>query len=55
MSNDKERVKESILKLKEWLKEPNISESRSKALMRQLGKYQEFLKQLETEKCTTKD
>lgn len=46
---DKERVRYAIKTLKRMLKEPDITESRTTAIMRQLGKYQEFLAQLESD------
>jgi hypothetical protein len=47
IQSDKERVKQSIKKLEKWLEEPDITESRMKALTGQLGKYQEYLQLLE--------
>lgn len=48
IQSDKERVKQSIKKLEKWLEEPDITESRMKALTGQLGKYQEYLQLLES-------
>jgi len=45
--SEKDRVKKSIEKLEKWLDEPDITESRTEALMTQLGKYREYLKLLE--------